>query len=123
GLVRYVARTSVAEAFGLATSTKVSNALVAPSARIQRSAACVTPLALCPPARVPSGKYIDRSTTMSAGVDVPAFTAVTSADAEPLRPNSTPSETVVRDVRSEEHTSELQSRENLVCRLLLEKKK
>src|SRR5690606_41360229 len=28
-----------------------------------------------------------------------------------------------RLVRSEEHTSELQSRENLVCRLLLEKKK
>src|SRR5690606_41864518 len=27
-----------------------------------------------------------------------------------------------RDDRSEEHTSELQSRENLVCRLLLEKK-
>src|SRR5215475_13767385 len=30
---------------------------------------------------------------------------------------------VVREWRSEEHTSELQSRENLVCRLLLEKKK
>src|SRR5690606_39828895 len=29
----------------------------------------------------------------------------------------------VRTSRSEEHTSELQSRENLVCRLLLEKKK
>src|SRR6266511_4965236 len=28
----------------------------------------------------------------------------------------------VREDRSEEHTSELQSRENLVCRLLLEKK-
>src|SRR5436309_4644201 len=28
----------------------------------------------------------------------------------------------VLDLRSEEHTSELQSRENLVCRLLLEKK-
>src|SRR2546421_908562 len=28
-----------------------------------------------------------------------------------------------RDVRSEEHTSELQSRSDLVCRLLLEKKK
>src|SRR5690606_41471144 len=28
----------------------------------------------------------------------------------------------LQDVRSEEHTSELQSRENLVCRLLLEKK-
>src|SRR3989442_11516392 len=29
----------------------------------------------------------------------------------------------VRDPRSEEHTSELQSRPHLVCRLLLEKKK
>src|SRR3712207_8631289 len=28
-----------------------------------------------------------------------------------------------RSIRSEEHTSELQSRQNLVCRLLLEKKK
>src|SRR3712207_2135280 len=33
------------------------------------------------------------------------------------------SETVYFDVRSEEHTSELQSRQYLVCRLLLEKKK
>src|SRR5690606_40331734 len=31
--------------------------------------------------------------------------------------------TVWQTTRSEEHTSELQSRENLVCRLLLEKKK
>src|SRR2546430_2872442 len=31
--------------------------------------------------------------------------------------------TFVREVRSEEHTSELQSQSNLVCRLLLEKKK
>src|SRR2546427_7014407 len=30
---------------------------------------------------------------------------------------------IVRDRRSEEHTSELQSQSNLVCRLLLEKKK
>src|SRR2546428_8276195 len=30
---------------------------------------------------------------------------------------------VARDERSEEHTSELQSRSDLVCRLLLEKKK
>src|SRR3712207_7724882 len=29
----------------------------------------------------------------------------------------------IRDLRSEEHTSELQSRQYLVCRLLLEKKK
>src|SRR5690606_21828370 len=36
-----------------------------------------------------------------------------------------PGEAVLRPevARSEEHTSELQSRENLVCRLLLEKKK
>src|SRR5690606_40380646 len=34
-----------------------------------------------------------------------------------------PSSSMVRLERSEEHTSELQSRENLVCRLLLEKKK
>src|SRR5436309_8752773 len=31
--------------------------------------------------------------------------------------------TASEDARSEEHTSELQSREKLVCRLLLEKKK
>src|SRR5690349_23769803 len=30
---------------------------------------------------------------------------------------------ILRDHRSEEHTSELQSRRDLVCRLLLEKKK
>src|SRR5258707_8807496 len=32
-------------------------------------------------------------------------------------------ETLIADWRSEEHTSELQSRQYLVCRLLLEKKK
>ena len=31
--------------------------------------------------------------------------------------------TTLLNIRSEEHTSELQSRTNLVCRLLLEKKK
>src|SRR6266511_6148991 len=36
---------------------------------------------------------------------------------------STPSPSRTGGTRSEEHTSELQSRENLVCRLLLEKKK
>src|SRR5690606_39540265 len=38
-----------------------------------------------------------------------------SSSKRPIRPG--------RHLRSEEHTSELQSRENLVCRLLLEKKK
>src|SRR5438093_13214226 len=36
---------------------------------------------------------------------------------------SVPARHVVNDDRSEEHTSELQSLTNLVCRLLLEKKK
>src|SRR5690606_40927738 len=42
-------------------------------------------------------------------------------DAEKL-PNSRKLAEVTNLPRSEEHTSELQSRENLVCRLLLEKK-
>src|SRR5256886_5704096 len=37
--------------------------------------------------------------------------------------DSSPVTQVVDHVRSEEHTSELQSQSNLVCRLLLEKKK
>src|SRR5690606_41268524 len=38
-------------------------------------------------------------------------------------PQTAPDFIRVSPLRSEEHTSELQSRENLVCRLLLEKKK
>src|SRR5436309_12652883 len=38
-------------------------------------------------------------------------------------PRVAPHEEIRGARRSEEHTSELQSRENLVCRLLLEKKK
>src|SRR5207247_9731685 len=40
-----------------------------------------------------------------------------------MMPNRTISFSTVAMVRSEEHTSELQSRVDLVCRLLLEKKK
>src|SRR2546427_7258524 len=40
-----------------------------------------------------------------------------------LDPNRAKSSEVTRLLRSEEHTSELQSQSNLVCRLLLEKKK
>src|SRR3712207_8881739 len=51
---------------------------------------------------------------------------VPPGDADPVRDRGLPGE--VRDEdrprrRSEEHTSELQSRQYLVCRLLLEKKK
>src|SRR5690606_42082045 len=47
--------------------------------------------------------------TPTSGIRIPAWPAS--------------SWTVSLSQRSEEHTSELQSRENLVCRLLLEKKK
>src|SRR5215213_11886975 len=47
----------------------------------------------------------------------PACTACTVSDAAPGRPVAGSA------ARSEEHTSELQSLTNLVCRLLLEKKK
>src|SRR5690606_40395608 len=51
-----------------------------------------------------------------------ASPAATAAAAPPLEPPADRDRSHgVR--RSEEHTSELQSRENLVCRLLLEKKK
>src|SRR5690606_42080221 len=46
-------------------------------------------------------------------------------DAGAEAPDAAPSDTISGSIRlrSEEHTSELQSRENLVCRLLLEKQK
>src|SRR2546430_12050079 len=42
---------------------------------------------------------------------------------DPLRLGHVQLAVGVHEVRSEEHTSELQSQSNLVCRLLLEKKK
>src|SRR5690606_40417231 len=45
------------------------------------------------------------------------------APAGPMRPPTCGAGKGAPAPRSEEHTSELQSRENLVCRLLLEKKK
>src|SRR5438309_6841556 len=42
---------------------------------------------------------------------------------EPVRPAGLDAATAVDRLRSEEHTSELQSQFHLVCRLLLEKKK
>src|SRR5690606_41061311 len=55
-------------------------------------------------------------------------TACDRACAQAATARSVPSDNLVGadrfcSPRSEEHTSELQSRENLVCRLLLEKKK
>src|SRR5258707_10986774 len=50
----------------------------------------------------------------------PRWRAATEPELRKLIPARAP---VVKENRSEEHTSELQSRQYLVCRLLLEKKK
>src|SRR5690606_41739938 len=52
-----------------------------------------------------------------------ALAVICAAGIDGLERQLVPPPPVNRNIRSEEHTSELQSRENLVCRLLLEKKK
>src|SRR5690349_23123924 len=56
-----------------------------------------------------------------AGPDPPAADSNTSRGPSQVRPTTAAPEPEWK--RSEEHTSELQSRRDLVCRLLLEKKK
>src|SRR5216684_8003292 len=53
----------------------------------------------------------------------PYTTLFRSSTPSVLAPHATPCAMFPADARSEEHTSELQSRLHLVCRLLLEKKK
>src|SRR3712207_6890865 len=61
-----------------------------------------------------------RETTASTH---PPKNPAAAPSAMPMSPETMIASTpIVRDVRSEEHTSELQSRQYLVCRLLLEKK-
>src|SRR5690606_21399583 len=62
-----------------------------------------------------SDKAIDAARDLSAKTNSDARFVVSDIYALP--------EVLDKKFRSEEHTSELQSRENLVCRLLLEKKK
>src|SRR2546430_13203892 len=57
-------------------------------------------------------------TTLFRSMYSSCWTPPCSPRSKPARPSFK-----CRDVRSEEHTSELQSQSNLVCRLLLEKKK
>src|SRR2546430_7367974 len=64
-------------------------------------------------ARVPIGAFI-------AAVKEPALIAFSTASSEAALPKAMER---MEAIRSEEHTSELQSQSNLVCRLLLEKKK
>src|SRR5438034_4562335 len=69
---------------------------VATSSRVSRSGTCSPQARFCPSARKPCA----------------------TPKPKPREPKCTPTQT-----RSEEHTSELQSHSDLVCRLLLEKKK
>src|SRR5690606_41704081 len=60
-----------------------------------------------------------------ADLGVATYVAPAACQGDGYRPDPLTFDDVFAHVleRSEEHTSELQSRENLVCRLLLEKKK
>src|SRR3712207_8030050 len=63
------------------------------------------------------------SCTRSWHRHAPPQTGSTSASRVPITAPTTSVRSSRRPARSEEHTSELQSRQYLVCRLLLEKKK
>src|SRR3712207_6875323 len=58
-----------------------------------------------------------------AGTSGGLASAVSSVGPSPIRPAYAATKVDTSSARSEEHTSELQSRQYLVCRLLLEKKK
>src|SRR5207302_11462591 len=62
----------------------------------------------------PDGPAMKPAETLSPGESIYSAKSLAIPGSEP---------TILDLLRSEEHTSELQSRENLVCRLLLEKKK
>src|SRR5258707_11344642 len=69
-----------------------------------------------------TGTYIDAPFhRYEGGKDVAAYPLEAVADLEGIVVRAT--QRTGRALRSEEHTSELQSRQYLVCRLLLEKKK
>src|SRR5690606_42017268 len=72
------------------------------------------------PALLTAPSSLPKWATVCSTADVTDSASVTSH----CRPMALlPISEAARWARSEEHTSELQSRENLVCRLLLEKKK
>src|SRR6266511_5002483 len=71
------------------------------------------------------GRYVHRIPPVRRAPATSGNTAQGSGTSSTTRSNVSPAARTSRTSprRSEEHTSELQSRENLVCRLLLEKKK
>src|SRR5690606_42143231 len=83
-------------------------------------------LLLNPVASVPSPLSLHDALPISLipGIDRSSRIRSTSESrsSSPVRSSNDPASLIVAELRSEEHTSELQSRENLVCRLLLVKK-
>src|SRR5690606_42058758 len=73
---------------------------------------------------LPIRVYLEDTDAQGVVYNASYFRFLERARTEWLRARGVEHEDLRRDHgRSEEHTSELQSRENLVCRLLLEKKK
>src|SRR5436309_15409864 len=68
-----------------------------------------------------STEYASKPRRATKSIHEPPGSSMSNPVSEGKVPPCTKS--TMRSGRSEEHTSELQSRENLVCRLLLEKKK
>src|SRR5690606_40055806 len=99
--------------------TYLSRSCAEPAARCARRAACPSFFLLWP--RPPPSSTLFPYTTLfrSRRGRLAACRRQRSCRGRPVRSRRCES----RSRRSEEHTSELQSRENLVCRLLLEKKK
>src|SRR5947209_9520756 len=75
---------------------------------------------------VVSGLVVDGGCSMTCGV-LAFFSELARQISQPMTPRTATAITSISRTRlpsrSEEHTSELQSRQYLVCRLLLEKKK
>src|SRR5438477_4498625 len=74
-------------------------------------------------ARFPARGSTNRCGASSTRSDASAFSTGVATSQPPISPRTRGRRSSSRVARSEEHTSELQSHVNLVCRLLLEKKK
>src|SRR5690606_39330836 len=81
-----------------------------------------TPMTADRVTRASPGAYAMPTAIVTLVMDDPSAATMAKASKKPGMASST-STMRITSVRSEEHTSELQSRENIVCRLLLEKKK
>src|SRR2546427_1102879 len=89
---------------------------------VQRFENCLRRLALCKPTFFRSTSRASRVTSpavLNAGFNPASY----SINAREMPWRTAPACPLSPPPRSEEHTSELQSQSNLVCRLLLEKKK